>query len=187
MSESSTDELHWRETYFIVFPDDRRPTLQQVEAVLEDAGGELRLKNLAADDDGYFQSVFVESTQDHAAVEVSYETGEPVIEQNLQWAKELQKQLPAQQLQQLMTSNARLDVAHFERLPEGANPAPPKASSDPDAAFFADDDFGGGGFGDGDDMLPDMLDPTCLLTVVEALSGLTEGLTFDPAAGELME
>ncbi len=186
MSESSTDELHWRETYFIVFPEDRRPTLQQVEAVLEDAGGELRLKNLAADDDGYFQSVLVESTQDHAAVEVSYETGEPVIEQNLQWAKELQKQLPAQQLQHLMTSNARLDVAHFERLPQGADPSPAPSAGDPGAGFF-DDDFGDDGFGDGDDMLPDMLDPTCLLTVVEALSGLTEGLTFDPAAGELME
>ena len=31
----------------------------------------------------------------------------------------------------------------------------------------------------------EVFDPTCLLTVVEALQGLTKGLTFDPASGEI--
>jgi hypothetical protein len=32
----------------------------------------------------------------------------------------------------------------------------------------------------------EIFDPTCLLTVVEALSKLTRGLAFDPAAGEVV-
>ena len=32
----------------------------------------------------------------------------------------------------------------------------------------------------------EMLDPTCLLTVVDALAQLTDGLTFDPASGEIL-
>ena len=48
------------------------------------------LKNLAADDDGLFASVLIESPEDNAAVEVSYEMGDAIAEQNMQWAKELQ-------------------------------------------------------------------------------------------------
>ena len=50
------------------------------------------------------------------------------------------------------------------------------------------DDFGdeiGDQFGDEDENF-EMLDPTCLLTVVDALAQLTDGLTFDPASGEIL-
>ncbi len=177
MSSSKSDELLWRETYFILFPHTRRPTLSQVEDALLKAGGRLQLENLAADDDGLFASLLVESQEDHAAVEVSYETGAAVVEQNLEWAKELQSQLPAEQLQQLMIANARLDVAHFERKTGGNSTAAPFGGGD---AFSLKEDF------PDDDGPLDMLDPTCLLTVVDALATLTEGLTFDPASGEVL-
>ncbi len=173
----NSDELHWRETYFILFPQGRRPTLEQVTTTLAQANPRYLIENPAADEAGLLQSVLVESEEDHAAVEISYEVGEAVIEQNLTWAKELQTQLPADQLQAIMLSDARLDVAHFERLPAttAESPVDVRALGDELAGAFDDEDEAFG-----------MLDPTCLLTVVDALATLTDGLTFDPAAGEIL-
>ena len=177
MSNSKSDELLWRETYFILFSQTRRPTLSQVEDALLQTGGRLQLKNLAADDDGLFASVLVESPEDHAAVEVSYEMGDAVIEQNLEWSKGLQAQLPPDQYLQFVEADARLDVAHFERKPAAKTAA---AKGDEfEEPFFSDE------FSDNEGAM-DMLDPTCLLTVVEALATLTEGLTFDPASGQVL-
>jgi hypothetical protein len=178
---SSGDELLWLETYFIVFPQKRRPTLTQVERALMEADPRLRLENLSANDDGLFESVLVESPEDHAAVEISYEASEAVSEQNLDWAKQLQKQLSPTQLQQLVAADARLDVAHFERVQSGASSSK-KAS--PAQGDFPDDEFGDDDFDE--EAAMEVFDPTCLLTVVEALSGLTKGLTFDPASGEVV-
>lgn len=180
-SKRSSDELLWLETYFIVFSQKRRPTLTQVERALLDADPRLRLENLAATDDGLFESVLVESPEDHAAVEISYETSESVIEQNLDWAKQLQTQLSPKQLQQLVAADARLDVAHFERVPSGKSSSQ-QAPADREA--FPDDEYGDDDFDV--EAAMEVFDPTCLLTVVEALSGLTKGLTFDPASGEVV-
>jgi len=173
---NATDELHWRETYFILFPQDRRPQLDQVAQALAQANARYKLDNFAADEAGFIQSLLVESDEDHAAVEISYEVGENVIEQNLQWAEQLQNELPPEKLQDIMSSDARLDVAHFERVPQGTNTAP--APSDP----FGDAEVE---FGDEEENF-ELLDPTCLLTVVDALSQITDGLTFDPASGEIL-
>lgn len=181
------DELLWLETYFIIFPSGRRPTLTQVERTLTQADPRLKLENLSADDDGYFQSVLVQSPEDNAAVEISYEHGEAVIEQNVQWAKQLQKQASPKQLQQVVAADARLDVAHFERV-EAGDAAVKKSKNDvedfaPEADEFADE------FGDEEfdqEAAMEIFDPTCLLTVVDALAALTKGLTIDPAAGELV-
>jgi hypothetical protein len=177
----ASDELLWLETFFIVFPHKRRPTLNQVERALSDADPRLQLANLSADDDGLFESVLVESPEDHAAVEISYEASESVIEQNLQWAKQLQEQLSPKQLQQLVAADARLDIAHFERVRSGSSKGEHETA---ERSLPADD------FGDDDDFdeeaAMESFDPTCLLTVVEALSSLTKGLTFDPASGEVV-
>jgi hypothetical protein len=185
-SRPKGDDLLWLETYFIVFPSDRRPTLQKVESALAEAGPRLVIENLEADDDGLFASLLVQSPEDHAAVEISYETGEAVIEQNLEWAKQLQKQLSPKHLQQMITADARLDVAHFERVEAGAVS---KKSAAPNKDEFADADFDDDFSGDDDfdeEAAMEIFDPTCLLTVVEALSKLTRGLAFDAAAGEVV-
>jgi hypothetical protein len=190
------DELLWLETYFIVFPHERRPTLTQVEHALAEADPRLKLENLAADDDGLFASLLVQSPEDHAAVEISYEIGEAVIEQNLEWAKQLQKQLSPKQLQLMIAADARLDVAHFERVQTGGasspagKPQPPRLheaedlDDDEPADDFGDDNYGDDDF-DAEASL-EIFDPTCLLTVVETLSKLTRGIAFDPAAGEVV-
>jgi hypothetical protein len=183
-SRPKGDDLLWLETYFIVFPSERRPTLQQVESALAEAGPRLLIENLEADDDGLFASLLVQSPEDHAAVEISYETGEAVIEQNLEWAKQLQKQLSPKHLQQMITADARLDVAHFERVEAGSVSAKKAAPQQDEFADF-DDDFSGDDDFD-EEAAMEIFDPTCLLTVVEALSKLTRGLAFDPAAGEVV-
>jgi hypothetical protein len=191
------DELLWLETYFIVFPQKRRPTLAQVERALVDANPRLTLDNLAADDEGLFASVLVQSPEDHAAVEISYECGEAVIEQNLEWAKQMQKQITAKQLQQLVVADARLDVAHFERMPagqgRGAQKRPPVEQGRPPSKAGDDEPLDETAYGDdfGDDDYDEeaaleIFDPSCLLTVVESLSALTRGLALDPASGEVV-
>lgn len=184
------DDLLWLETYFILFPNERRPTLAQVEHALAEAGPRLQIDNLAADDEGLFASLLVQSPEDHAAVEISYETGEAVIEQNLEWAKQLQKQLTAKQLQAMITADARLDVAHFERVQTGASSAGRDAAPSKEPAYSEenfDDEFAESDDDDFDaEAALEVFDPTCLLTVVETLSKLTRGLALDPAAGEVV-
>ena len=175
MSENS-DELHWRETYFIMFPQERRPKLQQVTDAISAANARFKIKNPAGDDDGRFASLLVESPEDNAAVEISYEVGETITEQNLQWAQQLQDQLAPAQIQEMIQADARLDIAHFERVTAGAA----EATEEP-SPFFGDE------FDEDEDAVFEMLDPTCMLTVVDTLSQLTQGLTFDPASGEVVE
>ncbi|HEX2477607.1 MAG TPA: hypothetical protein VHK01_22815 [Lacipirellulaceae bacterium] len=161
MSQDFDDQLEWRDTYFILFDQSHRPTLSQVEAAISDASRRLKLENLEADDDGMFESVLVQAPQDNAALEISYETGEAVIAQSTDLAKQLKGELNAKQLAKMLKADARLDVMLFERV----------RRNDGDD----DDDWEGG-----------TLDPASLLNVVEALSKLTHGMPIDPASGALL-
>lgn len=176
---ANNDELHWRETYFILFPHDRRPTLKQVASALTVANRRFQLENPESDEGGLIESLLVESPEDHAAVEISYEVGDTVIEQNLEWAKLLKKSVSSEQLQELIKSDARLDVAHFERIRAGG-------IGDPEQEALLFDSGYPGEYGEDEDDPFEMLDPTCLLTVVDTLASLTGGLTFDPASGEIL-
>jgi hypothetical protein len=164
MSVDDNDQLEWRDTYFILFQQSRRPTLTQVEAAILEASSRLRLENLEADEDGMFESVLVQAPQDNAALEISYETGDAVVEQSTDLAKQLKGELSAAQLKQMVRSNARLDVMLFEQVREGA---------------WGDQE-------DDEDWETSGLDPSSLLGVVEALAKLTGGLPIDPASGSVM-
>jgi hypothetical protein len=161
MSADSDDQLEWRDTYFILFNETDRPTLSQVEAAISDASRRLKLENLEADDDGMFESALVQAPQDNAALEISYETGEAVVEQSVELAKQLKGELNAKQLAKMLKANARLDVMLFERVRGDAE--------------GEDDDWEGG-----------TLDPASLLNVVEALAKLTHGMPIDPASGAIL-
>lgn len=158
MSDEGRDEYRWRETYFILFPASARPSLTQVEGALGELSSRIELDRLTADDDGLFESLTLEAPDDHAALEVSYESGEAVVEQAVELAKQLQGEADAEQLAQLVKADARLDVMHFEHIT-------------------------GSQF---DDESEEMLDPSCLLMVVDALVNLTGGVAIDPAAGAIL-
>src|SRR4051812_11168306 len=110
------DQLEWRDTYFVIFQQDNRPTLTQVEAAITETSKRLKLENLEADEDGMFESLLVQAPQDNAALEISYETGDAVIQQSAELAKQLKEELGPKQLQQMLKSDARLDVMLFERI-----------------------------------------------------------------------
>jgi hypothetical protein len=165
MQDDGGDQLEWRDTYFILFKRSNRPTLTQVEASITGASRQLRLEHLEADDDGMFESVLVQAPQDNAALEISFETGDAVIEQTTELARQLQEDVDAKQLQRMLSADARLDVMLFERVSGGS-------WSDPDEE---DEEWEGGS-----------LDPSSLLNVVQALAKLTRGLAIDPASGSLM-
>lgn len=163
--EPQGEELAWRETYFVFLQKSHRPTMAQVEGAIADAGRRFQIENLQADDDGLFQSVLIQSPEDNAALEISYESGDAVIEQSTELAQVMQKQIETDQLAQLLRCDSRLDIMHFERLAEGEELSYPE--DDEEVAFGA-------------------LDPATLITVVTALADLTEGLAVDPSAGELL-
>src|SRR5688572_24461762 len=166
MDSQSDDQLEWRDTYFILFQQSDRPTLTQVEAAITESSRKLRLENLEADEDGMFESVLVQAPQDNAALEISYETGDAVIQQSADLAKQLKDDLKAKQLQRMLKADARLDVMLFERVREDA---------------FTE--------GDEDDEVEweaGSLDPSSLLNVVGALAKLTGGLPIDPASGAIL-
>ncbi len=158
MSDDGSDDYRWRETYFIMFPVDRRPTLTQVESVLGEIGHHIKFDNLTADEDGRFESLILQSPDDYAALEISYEAGDVVIEQAVELAKQLKSDAEPEQLARLLKSDARLDVMHFERVVH-------------DAA------------GDEEE---EMLDPSCLLLAVDLLREMTEGIAIDPASGAIL-
>jgi hypothetical protein len=163
MNEENDDQLEWRDTYFVLFQQANRPTLTQVEAAITESSRRLKLENLEADEDGMFESVLVHAPQDNAAVEISYEMGDAVIEQSAELAKQLKGEIAPKQLQQMLKSNARLDVMLFERV----------RNEDLDGDE-EDEEWGGS------------VDPSSLLNVVEALAKLTDGLPIDPASGAIL-
>jgi len=163
MAADNDDQLEWRDTYFILFKQSDRPTLTQVEAAITESSKRLKLENLDADEDGMFESVLVQAPQDNAAVEISYERGEAVIEQSVELAKQLKEDLSPKQLQHILKADARLDILLFERV-KG------------DFSDAGDDEEWEGG----------SLDPASLLNVVGALAKLTGGLPIDPASGAVL-
>jgi hypothetical protein len=163
MTEENDEQLEWRDTYFVLFQQANRPTLTQVEAAITDSSKRLKLENLEADEDGMFESVLVHAPQDNAAVEISYERGDAVVEQSADLAKQLKEELNANQLQHMLKSDARLDIMLFERVRDEFS----DAGED-------DEEWGGA------------LDPSSLINVVGALAKLTRGLPIDPASGAVL-
>lgn len=159
MSTLDRDDLEWLETYFIMFDAERRPLLVDVERALKRLRANFELSAGAADVEGRFESVTMICPADMAAIDISYESGEAVVEQ----AKSLYKELKGSaadaqeqaQVARLPKLGARLDLMHFGRVTSG-------------------------------DELDESFDPGMLLMVVEALTKLTGGVGIDPQSGTLV-
>lgn len=162
MSTFEREEFKWRETYFVLFDSAKRPTLKKVEHVLRDLSERFQLSNMRADEDGRFESITVMSPDDYAALDVSYESGDEVREQGAALAQELKSSATEAEerakLARLPQCDARFDLLHFEQV------------SPDDAVDEADE----------------MLDPSALLIVLDALVELTGGVGVDPQSGTLL-
>jgi hypothetical protein len=161
MSTFEREEFKWRETYFVLFDSARRPTLATVEATLRDLNDRFQLLNPRADEDGRFESITVLSPDDYAALDISYESGEEVREQGTALALEMKSSAADAEerakVARLSECDARFDLLHFEQT--------------------VDDEPG-----DEDEML----DPSALLIVLDALVELTRGVGVDPQSGTVL-
>jgi len=160
VSTFERDEYLWRETYFVLFPAERRPLLADVVRELRSLPERLVLEQPRADEQGRFESITVLAPADFAAMDISYEAGESVVEQVASLQKELKRgTVDLAKLAKLKDCDARLDLMHFEQV----------SGSDND---------------DGD--IGEMFDPAGMLLVLEALVRLTGGVGVDPQSGTLL-
>ncbi len=160
MSTFEDQGYQWRETYFVLFDQSKRPSLTKISAMLKKINPRFQIMNTTADENDHFESVSLQSPDDYAALDISYIEGEEVTEQAVTLAEEmrygaLDKEERAR-LGFLKKCNARFDVMHFEeRVVESP-------------------------VGDDDD---EVLDPGALLIVLDSLIDLTKGVGIDPQSG----
>jgi len=160
MSTFENDQYRWRETYFVLFESSKRPTLEKTQHTLTKLNSRFTLTNLSADESGRFESLTILSPDDFAALDVSYLEGAEVVEQAAELAEELEttdcRAEDRARLAQIRQCDARFDVLHFEQI-----------------LNFEDE-------------MDDMLDPSALLVVLEALAKETDGIAVDPQAGTFL-
>jgi len=72
MSMFEDSRYRWRETYFVLFPAKKRPTLDSVTKMLSALNKRFELTNLNADDQGMVDSLTVISPDDFAALDICY-------------------------------------------------------------------------------------------------------------------
>jgi len=161
MSTFEREEFKWRETYFVLFDSARRPTLSKVERALRDLNDRFQISNARADDDGRFESITIMSPDDYAALDISFESGDEVLEQGTALAQEMKSSAADAEerakLARLPKCDARFDLLHFEQ----------SSDDEPDAE-------------------DEMLDPSALLIVLDALVELTGGVGVDPQSGTVL-
>ena len=162
MSMFENDQYRWRETYFVLFASSKRPTLDRLQQTLTRLNSRFTLTNLSADPSGRFESLTVLSPDDFSALDVSYLEGDEVTEQAAELAEEMEttdcRAEERARLDRLRQCDGRFDVLHFEQL----------------VKF------------DDEDEADDMLDPSALLVVLEALANETDGIAVDPQAGTFL-
>ncbi len=163
MSMFENNQYRWRETYFVLFASKDRPSLKALEKSLRQLDARYEIANASADDDGRFESLTLISHDDFAALDICYTDGEEVREQVDGLVEELRPMACETgceaQLKQIRHCDARLDVLHFEEMPDSLD--------------------------DEDDVLDDALDPSALLLVMAELAKLIGGIAVDPQSGTI--
>jgi hypothetical protein len=163
MSTFEDNRYRWRETYFVLFDAKRRPKLTNVTKALSALNKRFQLTNLSADSDGGIDSLTLISPEDYAALDICYTGGAEVLEQGASLVEDLRKagpdSPPPVPWDQIRKYDGRIDVLHFEQVPD-------------DAAEDAVED--------------EILDPSALLVVLGALAKLTKGVAVDPQSGTFL-
>jgi len=163
MSLFENGEFQWRETFFVLFDQDQRPTGQQMRQAIEKLGDRLTVSEFRQDDKGRFESMTVLAPDDFSAMDVSCVSGDEVKEQVPELVKELRPNLDLpedeEQLTLISGATARLDIFHFEQH---------SFSFDSDGA---EEDF---------------MDPGGLLIVLRQLAELCGGVVVDPQSASVL-
>jgi hypothetical protein len=148
----------YRDTFFIHFENEHRPTGDQVKSCIEALGEKYEFSSLC-ETDGKFESVTIRSPHDSSAMDISYVFGEEVIEQIAGLMRDFRTITLSGddhlKLKKLDDCDARFDIFHFEHK-----------SDAPDGE--------------------DMLDPGGLLLVMERLATVCDGVGLDPQSKTLL-
>ena len=160
MSMFEDSRYRWRETYFVLFPAEKRPALKSLAKMLSALNKRFELTNMNADGEGLVDSLTLISPDDFAALDICYTGGAEVLEQSASLVDDLKKlgvegPMPAP-WEQIKKYDGRFDVLHFGQIAE-------------EAEDDSEDD--------------EMLDPSALLVVLAALAKQTGGVALDPQAG----
>ena len=154
MSLFENDEYEWRETCFVLFDASLRPTAEAVEAALAELGKQFQVSQIVSNDDGLLESMTVFALDDYAAMDVSYVEGDEVAEHIHELSGEL-------------TAESSEEKELMARLPDcnarfDVFHFEKRVSSDDDEFF---------------------LDPGGLLSILETLATLGDGVRIDPQTG----
>lgn len=160
MSLFEDSRFQWRETYFVLFDSQQRPTPATVKRALQELKAGLNITETAESEDGFLEAMTVLSHIDSSGMFLSYVDGDEVKELLAELKKEFRGQpLTAEEkakYDRMMLSNAKFDVFHFEELGDAL-----------------DEDDG-------------PLDPGTLLLVLARLAKLCHGVALDPQSGGLL-
>ncbi len=164
MSLFENDEYQWRETYFILFEEENRPPAEKVEKALKKLDPRYEVQNVLSDDEGRFEALTLVSPDDYAAMDISFVTGEEVVEQTAELINELLKAAFTDEekdtIRTLADCRCRFDVYHFEQL-----------------TFVGRDT---------ESEEDDFMDPGALLSVMERIAELCGGVVIDPQANTIL-
>lgn len=173
MSLFNDDHYRWRETYFVFLEARKRPSLEDVMEAVQSLNPNFDLQRIRSDDAGRFESMTVVSTDAYSAVDISYVEGNEVEEQIAALSTEMLPLIDEpderKAFDRLADFDGRFDLLHFEQITEGSDDFP--MGDDEDAE---PDELGG------------MLDPGALLMVLDAMSGLCDGVGIDPQSNSVM-
>ncbi len=160
MSLFEDSQYRWRETYFVLFQQKDRPSVEVACRAFEELGARFQVSKVQHDQHGQFESLMLLSPDDFAAMDITFVSGDDADGQ----IEELTQEVVVEQLtkeekrkwDRLEACDARFDVYHFEQVDNTSE----------------DDDS--------------MLDPGALLIVLNALSTLCHGVGIDPQSGTII-
>jgi len=145
------EKYKYCDTFFIYLKDENRPTLDAVNAALQDLGHRCVVENVR-EEGGKFESATIKFASDCSAMDIVYVNGPEVKTQLVEIKEQLRTltlSLDAQSaVKKMVKCESRFDIFHFEEQ----NPN-------------TEDEF---------------LDPGGLLTVVGAISAICDGVGYDP-------
>ena len=145
-----------RDTFFIHFDIEDRPTGDQVRKAIASLGDKYEMSALR-ETDGLFESLCIKSPHDSSAMDITFVQGEEVSEQIKSLMNEFKTITLAgddhKKLKLLSEATARFDIYHFEQTMGGEN---------------------------------EMLDPSGLFLVMEKLINVCKGVGHDPQSNTLI-
>ncbi len=81
MSLFENEEYRWRDTYFVLFHSQHRPSAGETLQALEALGPRFQVQETRCDEDGRFESLTLVSPDDFSAMDISFICGDEVEEQ----------------------------------------------------------------------------------------------------------